>query len=296
LIQPENIPPNGPGPAADQTSVPGQIPLQEQQPPSVQLPGAVSLPVPEIKPHFWSAWATIGLGTAVFSIYSVVQTLVLVVFAVIKALNEYSSISQIDPYKFINSLSTDGLMLSLAIILGGIIGLGFILLFVKVRRGISIPEYLALKPISLKTIPALFGVLVVLVGISVGISLLSGDIKTTDPISQAYSTMKWPALFWIASVVFAPIFEESLFRGFIFSGLQVSRLGTAGTIVLTGLVFALLHAFQYGAGVIAQIFVLGIVFGLVRWKTKSLYTTIGLHAAWNLLQLLILTFASNLGT
>lgn len=296
MIQPENIPPTGTNPA-EQLPNPGQIPAVDQPPQSAQLPGSSPLmPVPEIKPHFWGAWATIGLGTAVFSIYSMVQTLVLVVFAVIKALNEYSSLSEIDPLDFLTSLSTDGLMLSVAIILGGIVGLGFILLFIKVRRGISISEYLALKPVSLKTIPALLGVLVVLVGISVGISLLSGDIKTTDPISEAYSKMRWPALFWIASVIFAPVFEESLFRGLIFSGLQVSRLGTVGTIVLTGLVFALLHAVQYDSGVIAQIFVLGIVFGLVRWKTKSLYTTIGLHAAWNLLQLLILTFAPGLGT
>ena len=301
MIQPENIPTGQPlagePPLSTELLMPsGQLPAAAQQPPFGQIPVAEQLPVPVIKPRFWGAWATVGLGTAIFTIYSMIQTIVLVVFAVVKAVTEYSSFSQIDPYKFINSLSTDGLMLSSAIILGGIIGFGFIILFIKIRRGISIREYLALKPISLKTIPVLLGILAALVGISIGIGLISGGAKTSDPISQAYSTMKWPALFWIASVVFAPVFEESLFRGFLFAGLKDSKLGIAGTIVLTGLVFALLHAFQYGVGVIAQIFVLGIVFGVVRWRTRSLFSTIGLHAVWNLLQLLLLTFAAGLGT
>ena len=97
----------------------GQLPAAAQQPPFGQIPVAEQLPVPVIKPRFWGAWATVGLGTAIFTIYSMIQTIVLVVFAVVKAVTEYSSFSQIDPYKFINSLSTDGLMLSSAIILGG---------------------------------------------------------------------------------------------------------------------------------------------------------------------------------
>jgi membrane protease YdiL (CAAX protease family) len=69
---------------------------------------------------------------------------------------------------------------------------------------------------------------------------------------DAYRNTAWPPLFWIAVVIFAPAFEEFLFRGFSFIGLQKSRLGSAGATILTALVWAVLHI-QYnwlGGGIL----------------------------------------------
>src|SRR5262245_29986546 len=52
------------------------------------------------------------------------------------------------------------------------------------------------------------------------------------------------AMMWFAFVVAAPIGEEITFRGFLFRGWAASRLGPVGTVVLTSLIFAVLHT-QY---------------------------------------------------
>jgi uncharacterized protein len=88
-------------------------------------------------------------------------------------------------------------------------------------------------------------------------------------------------LLWLATVVFAPVFEESFFRGFVFAGLRRSVLGPTGTIILTSLVFAALHL-QYDFYGVATVFVLGLFLGIVRERSGSLWSTILLHATWNL--------------
>jgi membrane protease YdiL (CAAX protease family) len=50
-----------------------------------------------------------------------------------------------------------------------------------------------------------------------------------------YNTSIWPALYWAVVGVFAPVFEECSFRGFLFKGFIISRLGVIGTIVVTSL-------------------------------------------------------------
>jgi len=56
-----------------------------------------------------------------------------------------------------------------------------------------------------------------------------------------------------------------------------------GAILLTAALWALLHATQYNIWELLVIFGLGIAFGVVRWKTNSLYASLGMHSLWNLL-------------
>ena len=46
---------------------------------------------------------------------------------------------------------------------------------------------------------------------------------------------------WIMMVVAAPVAEEILYRGFFYRGLRATRLGVAGTILVTSVAFGLLH-------------------------------------------------------
>ena len=78
------------------------------------------------------------------------------------------------------------------------------------------------------------------------------------------------------------MFEETFFRGFLFEGFRHSRIGIAGTIVLTALIWALFHV-QYGIYEIVTIFVMGIILGIVRLDTRSLWSTLLMHAFSNLI-------------
>ncbi|MGB7724256.1 MAG: CPBP family intramembrane glutamic endopeptidase, partial [Dehalococcoidales bacterium] len=81
---------------------------------------------------------------------------------------------------------------------------------------------------------------------------------------------------------FAPIFEEMFFRGCLFAGFSASKVRVTGAILLTAGRWALLHATQYNIWGLLVIFGLGVAFGIVRWKTNSLYASLSMHSLWNL--------------
>ena len=86
---------------------------------------------------------------------------------------------------------------------------------------------------------------------------------------------------WLALVVAAPIGEEVLFRGFMFRGFVHAPRDAVPSIVLISLIWSLLHI-QYDLLDITEIFVLGLLLGVVRWSTGSTTLTILLHAVYNL--------------
>jgi membrane protease YdiL (CAAX protease family) len=93
-------------------------------------------------------------------------------------------------------------------------------------------------------------------------------------------------LMWAAFVIAAPVGEEILFRGFVFRGWAASRLGVAGTILLTSLIFSGLHMAQYDWFGVFQTFCIGTLFGWLRWHSGSTTVTIVLHMGVNLISTL----------
>jgi len=88
-------------------------------------------------------------------------------------------------------------------------------------------------------------------------------------------------LFLLGVTVVAPVCEELLFRGFLFRVLADSRLGVAGAIALTALVWAALHTDKSWAGMAATFFT-GLAWGWLRWRTQSTLATIAVHGLNNL--------------
>jgi membrane protease YdiL (CAAX protease family) len=295
----QNQPPETPGtpapgdPVVQPAAVSVPVDLPVAVPPLSMLPVTAAVP----RPSIWGPWPTVGLGAAIFMINGMGQSIVALVFAVLMYLQGgYTITDTWDMQKFLQDLIGNGDMLSLAIVVASVAGVAITIVFVRMRKGASLAEYLGLKAIGWKTFLILIGVYAVLFGISFGLGMVVKSDASGDIFTDAYRNTQWPVVFWLAIVLFGPVYEELLFRGFLFEGLRRSVLGIAGTIVLTGLVFALLHAAQYGASVIAQIFVLGITFGVVRWLTKSLWSTIFLHGLWNLGQMVIMVFFPTFGT
>ena len=89
---------------------------------------------------------------------------------------------------------------------------------------------------------------------------------------------------WMISIVFiigAPIAEELLFRGYLYSQLINTKLGMYGTIIFTSLLWTGLHA-QYDIDILFSLFFLGLVLGYVRYKYNSVYLAIAIHAIHNI--------------
>ncbi len=240
----------------------------------------------------WEFWPTVGLGAAIFAIYLVVQLIVVVAFLIYHV----AASGLPDPMQLTESLITNGLMLSLATILGGAAGVGFIILFVKIRKGPSVSEYLRLVPIKKSTTVILLGVTAGLLAIFSLTDRFFPDSTNMDFMINFYDSSLSPILLFIAVVIFAPAFEEGFFRGFLFPGFSKSRLGPIGTIALTSFLWAILHI-QYDIYGIASILILGIVLGIVRLKTSSLWGPLLIHAAWNLVAMIGLALqVSGIGT
>jgi uncharacterized protein len=83
--------------------------------------------------------------------------------------------------------------------------------------------------------------------------------------------------------------EELLFRGFLLSALAGTRLGFWGAAVLSSALWTGLHA-GYSAIGIAEVFVIGLFFSWLLWRTGSLRVPVVCHALYNSLIVLALRF------
>ena len=121
---------------------------------------------------------------------------------------------------------------------------------------------------------------------------LSGRAIVPPFVVEAYRSARdsgtLPLLF-LALAVAAPVTEEIVFRGFLYRGYAASRGGPAGAILIPAALWSVMHL-QYEAFFIFQIFLLGVVFGWLRWRTGSLWLTIILHAIINAASLLQTAF------
>ena len=83
-----------------------------------------------------------------------------------------------------------------------------------------------------------------------------------------------------------PIFEEFLFRGLLFKGLQ-EKLGGTLTVFATSILFVLPHI-QYDFVILSLVlFPNALILGFARLKTGNLTIPIILHCANNLATLLV---------
>ena len=246
------------------------------QQPSVEV--SPILPEPEKK--VWGGWATAGIGMVILVAFFLAQLFITFIFLIV---NPDLIANPAD----LTKIASNGLLLSVATIASAIAGSGLILVFIKARRNFSITEYLGIRPLPIKMIFLLSGLTVVILILSelAGTYLGQGTDNNTNFIVEAYRTSVSPVLLWIAVVLFAPIFEESFFRGFLFVGFTRSVIGPTGAIILTAFLWSALHI-QYNWFGMMVIFILGIVLGVIRQKTRTLWGSITVHAFWNLLTMI----------
>jgi membrane protease YdiL (CAAX protease family) len=102
------------------------------------------------------------------------------------------------------------------------------------------------------------------------------------PIERLLSSTSAVYVFAIFGIAAAPLFEEIIFRGFLFKVL-FDMGGPAAAVSVTAILFALLHLPQlWGswAGV-ALIFVVGYVLSFVRLRANSLIPSFIIHTSYN---------------
>jgi len=89
----------------------------------------------------------------------------------------------------------------------------------------------------------------------------------------------------------APLSEELLFRGFLFSGLAKSRLGLVGTGLVTALLWTAMHV-GYSLFGLIEVLAIGLYFSWLLVRTGSIWVTIFCHAVYNTVVGLVLYFVT----
>jgi uncharacterized protein len=136
---------------------------------------------------------------------------------------------------------------------------------------------LALAFVTLLAVGQLGQLVIDLAGRGLGLSAhwtewFDRDLAWGPPIAVAATVFD--------TVVLTPVFEEIVFRGLVFGTLR-RRFGMPTAAVLSAAVFAVAHG--YGALGFAAVFWSGLLWAWAYERTGSLWPSIGLHAADNLM-------------
>jgi hypothetical protein len=235
-----------------------------------------SVPIASPAPPPWGLLATIAWGAAGVCAWFAVQFVVIVGFIAVRNAVEPGSAN-------LEKMANDGFLLALVTILAAPAWVGVSVLAAHLRKWRA-RDYLALVPPRRGEIA--FGIAcmaTLLVGSDLLTSLLGRDV-VPNFMREAYLSARASAslvLFFIAVVIVAPISEELAFRGFLFRGLSASWFGVSGTLVATSAAWTTMHV-QYDTYTLAQIFLIGLLLGWIRWASGSTLLTILLHMLANL--------------
>jgi HAD superfamily hydrolase (TIGR01509 family) len=254
-------------------TAPPQATAANASPAISATPPQFPAPPPETgKP--WGPWATFGLTSAVLATMFGLQGVIAVAVFIGAKVLRYDLLLDDLPY--------NGLALGLACLGSAPIGIGMTWLFARMRPGLPLKEYLALRrPPAREAWRWCIWLLVLLAVCDCLGSMISRPV-VPDVMVQAYESAGFLPLLVLGVVVGAPLAEEIVFRGFAFTGLADSRLGWAGATVATALIWAVIHL-QYDAFGMGTVFLAGLVLGVARWKTQSVYTPMIMHVMMNLL-------------
>jgi hypothetical protein len=124
--------------------------------------------------------------------------------------------------------------------------------------------------------------------------LMTKVFKIAPPVSKieelvSNKNVSYIMLLAVVSII-APICEEIFFRGFLFQGFK-KRWGVPAGIIISSILFSAAHLDLYN---FLPLLAIGWVLAYVFHKTKSLLPVIFLHAAYNLLLILILLSQFNI--
>lgn len=196
----------------------------------------------------------------------VLSTFIVITFIMAQAVSSYWLL-QIFVYEYgtVTSLSA---MVTLFVIFA------MIWLLIKINKA-NFGEFMAIRPFRWRYL-FIFSILLFLLNLIIDgvttwldrepMQFMDALILTANPL--------W--LLILAVIVIVPIYEELIFRGFMWSGLVGTKLGVWGTAILTSVVFAVIHV-QYGWVELLGIFALAMLFSYARLLSGSLLLPIILH-------------------
>jgi membrane protease YdiL (CAAX protease family) len=222
-------------------------------------------------------WATLGFSAIIFGLFCALQFLIVIAFVSLARVQH----PELDLEVYAKSLSSNGFCLAISVVVSGLICTPLTLLFAKLRKNISVKNYIGFRePLKREWVKWLL-ILAAFLFLSDAVSLLLHKPIAPPFMVDAYKTASSLPILLFAIIIVSPIFEEIFFRGFLFQGIRYSRLGPIGAIGVTSFFWAIIHL-QYGIYGIATVFALGLLFGIARLKTDSIHLLMVMHSLTSL--------------
>lgn len=217
--------------------------------------------------------ASLGKAIAYLALFLGSQTLVSTAFSIAAALTVIVETGSLDLFQMLEVLMAYVTPITLA---SNLFTLVFLLLFFPLRRKNPLREF-QLRPVpSLAAAGAVSLAPLLYAAVTLALSLLPA--AWMEDYIQASSTLDGTGLIpFLAIALAAPLAEEVIFRGLIQSRLALALPGWPA-VVLSALLFALCHGQPVWMG---YAFVLGMVLGIMAWRTGSILPSILTHIVFN---------------
>ena len=167
----------------------------------------------------------------------------------------------------------------------GILTIVFLWIFFSIRKKKFTTEAYIVRFDKNRIIPIVLLALALSVFISTALSLVpipESVIKSYAESTKGILSGSAPIII-ISVVIVAPIVEEVIFRGLILSRLK-TVMNTTAALIISSALFAIMHGHILW---IAYTFLVGIIFGIVALKNKSIVASIMLHLIFNLVGLYV---------
>ncbi len=231
-----------------------------------------------VKPEIiWGPFITCILSVIILVTYSCVAALVSIYHIAVK----YGvTLTEVLEDKALLLLIDGGDAITLSLWSGAPIGVLLTILAVWIKKGSKINTYLGLNLSDPKIIFKWLGFMVLLIILLDAMTISTGRPLVPPILGEMMNTSTSKLLLFSAMIFAAPVFEEFLFRGFLFKSLRLTWLKTNGTIVVTSILWAIIH-FQYDAFSVFLVFVLGLMLGAARAKSGSVPLCIVMHMVAN---------------
>jgi uncharacterized protein len=218
----------------------------------------------------WGLWATLGWVILAFVLSAIAGFVVVLIWRPDAIMSGGADMLK------------DGPLISVTTVASGVVQVGTLALAAKLARWPT-GEYLGLVRPAIR--PALIAILILIVfllGYDALTYLIGRDVVTPFQV-DTYRTARDGGtlpLLWLTFVIVAPVAEEIMFRGFLFRGWVRSEQSAIPGILIISALFAAIHV-QYDWFGMLQVFFIGLLLAIARWRSGSTLLTILMHVLIN---------------
>jgi membrane protease YdiL (CAAX protease family) len=215
----------------------------------------------------WGLWATLGFAILAFGLGQALGVAAL------------TAVKSFDPLR----IDFDGTAIAIVTLVANPVQVITLVLAARMSHSDTL-EYFGLNLPRWRDVTIAIAALAAMIVVADGVTLALGrEIVPAFQLEIHRSAAADGTLVWLllAIIVVAPVGEELLFRGFLFRGLVREPRDAIPGIVAIALIWSLLHI-QYDWFGATIVFVVGLLFGSVRYLSGSTTLVIALHILLNL--------------